>query len=170
MEEMDKILAMGYNFSLSPWWFENNTTEKDFEKMRERIKKSNDWIKRMRILWNWDNLLYINGARRPSDIDLFQLRRDLEMRRYARPKPQYYDTDAYRAAVNVYEPLVRRLLNSGKSTKTQQQYLREKLGRPKQTSNRHEKLDICERLGYIYRECLESSALAARGKIGPVLY
>jgi hypothetical protein len=125
MEEMDKIFEMGYNFSLSPWWFENNTAEKDFEKMRERIKKSDDWIKRMRILWNWDNLLYINGVKRPSGIDLFQLRRDLEMRRYAKPKPQYYDTDAYWKAVNVYEPLVRKLLNSGKPIKTQQKYLRE---------------------------------------------
>ncbi|MGB2806626.1 MAG: hypothetical protein WBC22_02715, partial [Sedimentisphaerales bacterium] len=111
-------------FSLSPWWFENETTEKDFEKMRERIKKSNDWIKRMRILWNWDNLLYINKVPRPSNVDLFQLRRDLEMRRYAKPKPQYYDTDAYWKAVNVYEPLIRKLLNNGKPIKTQEQYLR----------------------------------------------
>ncbi|MHC4160318.1 MAG: DUF6259 domain-containing protein, partial [Planctomycetota bacterium] len=128
MEEMDKILEMGYNFSLSPWWFEYETTEKDFERMREHIKKSDDWIKRMRILWNWDNLLYINGVQRPANIDLFKLRRDLEMRRYAKPKPQYYDTDAYRAAVNTYEPLVRRLLNSGKPIKTQEQYLRGKIG------------------------------------------
>ncbi|MHC4544724.1 MAG: DUF6259 domain-containing protein [Planctomycetota bacterium] len=128
MEEMDKILEMGYNFSLSPWWFESNTSEKDFEKMRDRIKKSDDWIKRMRILWNWDNLLYINKVPRPSNVDLFQLRRDLEMRKYAKPKPQYYDTDAYRAAVNAYEPLVRRLLNSGKPVKTQEQYLRGKIG------------------------------------------
>jgi len=142
MQEMDKILEMGYNFSLSPWWFENNTTEKDFEKMRERIKKSDDWIKRMRILWNWDNLLYINRLQRPANIDLFQLRRDLEMRRYAKPKPRYYDTDAYWEAVNVYEPLVRRLLNSDKPVKTQEQYLGEKLGSKKKTSTHHEKLDI----------------------------
>ena len=96
--------------------------------MRERIKKSDDWIKRMRILWNWDNLLYINGVQRPSNIDLFKLRRDLEMHRYAKPKPQYYDTDAYRAAVNAYEPLVKRLLNSNKPVKTQEQYLRGKIG------------------------------------------
>jgi hypothetical protein len=125
---MDKILEMGYNFSLSPWWFENETTEKDFEKMRERIKKSDDWIKRIRILWNWDNLLYINGVPRPSNVDLFQLRRDLEMRRYAKPKPKYYDTEAYWAAVNAYEPLVRKLLNSSKQIKTQEQYLRGKIG------------------------------------------
>ena len=95
--------------------------------MRDRIKKSDDWIKRMRILWNWDNLLYINKVPRPSDIDLFQLRRDLEMRRYAKPKPQYYDTDGYWKAVKVYEPLVRRLLNSDKPIKTQEQYLRGKI-------------------------------------------
>jgi hypothetical protein len=128
MEEMDKILEMGYNFSLSPWWFENNTAEKDFERMHDRMKKTNDWIKRMRILWNWDNLLYINGVQRPSNVDLFKLRRDLEMRRYAKPKPKYYDTDAYWAAVNAYEPLVRKLLNSSKQIKTQEQYLRGKIG------------------------------------------
>ena len=97
----------------------------------------------MRILWNWDNLLYINGVPRPANIDLFQLRRDLEMRRYAKPKPQYYDTDAYWAAVNTYEDLVKKLLNSGKPVKTQEQYLREKPGHPQQTSISHEKLDIC---------------------------
>jgi hypothetical protein len=127
MEEMDTILEMGYNFSLSPWWFEKNTSEKDFERMRDRIKKSDDWIKRMRILWNWDNLLYINKVPRPSNVDLFQLRRDLEMRKYAKPKPRYYDTDAYRAAVNAYEPLIKRLLNS-EPIKTQEQYLRGKIG------------------------------------------
>ena len=99
--------------------------------MRDRMKKNNDWIKRMRILWNWDNLLYINKIPRPYNIDLFKLRRDLEMRRYAKPKPNYYDTNAYWAAVNAYEPLMRKLLRSGKPIKTQQQYLCEKLGRPK---------------------------------------
>jgi len=86
--------------------------------------------------------LYINRLQRPANIDLFQLRRDLEMRRYAKPKPRYYDTDAYWEAVNVYEPLVRRLLNSDKPVKTQEQYLGEKLGSKKKTSTHHEKLDI----------------------------
>lgn len=81
----------------------------------------------MRILWNWDNLLYINDAPRPAGVDLFELRRQLEMRRYAKPKPQYYETDAYWTTVNAYEPLVRKLLKSGKKIKTQEQYLRERL-------------------------------------------
>jgi hypothetical protein len=129
MEEMDKIFQMGYNLSLSPWWFENNTSEKDFRKMREHLKNPNEWLKRMRILWNWDNLLYINKAPRPDNLDLFQLRRDLEMRRYAKPKPKYYETKAYLEAVNTYEPLVRKLLKSSRTMtiKTQQQYLHEKL-------------------------------------------
>ncbi len=133
MEEMDKIFEMGYNFSLSPWWFETNTSEKDFRKMHEHIKKPDEWLRRMRILWNWDNLLYINKVPRPGNIDLFQLRRDLEMRQYVKPKPEYLETDAYWEAVNAYEPLVRKLLKSSSPVKTQQQYLREKLERLKQS-------------------------------------
>jgi hypothetical protein len=134
MKEMDRILDMGYSLSLSPWWFQNNTTEKDFEKMREHITRPDDWINRIRILWNWDNLLYINNAPAPAGIDLFELRRQLEMRRYAKPRPpageprpQYYETDAYWAAVNAYEPLVRTILKSGRQVRTQDRYLREKL-------------------------------------------
>jgi hypothetical protein len=127
MQEMDRILEMGYNLSLCPWWFVNLPTEKDFAKMGEHIKRPNDWIKRMRILWNWDNLLYINTVPRPSHIDLFQLRRDLNRRQYLKPKPQYYDTDAYLAAVNAYEPRLKKLINSSKPIKTQRQYLSERL-------------------------------------------
>jgi len=127
MREMDKILEMGYNLSLSPWWFVHHTKEKDFEKMRTRIKRPNDWIDRIRILWNWDNLLYINNRPGPTGIDLFQLRRDLEKHRYAKPGAEYYDTDTYRAAVDVYERLMRELLNSGEPVKTQQQYLQDRL-------------------------------------------
>jgi len=127
MVEMDRILDMGYNFSLSPWWFKLNTTEKDFERMRRHITRPDDWIKRVRILWNWDNLLYINNVPRPAGIDLFELRRELEMRRYAKPKPQYYETDAYLAAVKAYEPLIRNLLKSQHKIITPNQYLRKKL-------------------------------------------
>ena len=127
MVEMDKILDMGYNLSLSPWWFEMNTTEKGFERMRRRITRENDWIRRVRILWNWDNLLYINNVPRPTGIDLFELRRQLEMRRYAKPKPKYYETDAYKAAVNAYEPKIRNLLKSKPNIITPDQYLRKKL-------------------------------------------
>ena len=134
MKEMDKILDMGYSLSLSPWWFQNNTTEKEFEKMREHITRPDDWINRIRILWNWDNLLYINNVPAPAGVDLFELRRRLEMRRYAKPRPpageprpQYYETDAYWAAVNAYEPLVRTLLKSSPQVRTQDRYLREKL-------------------------------------------
>ena len=127
MEEMDKILKMGYNLSLSPWWFENNTAEKDFERMHKKMKGPDDWIKRIRILWNWDNLLYINNMPRPTNVDLFQLRREMEMVRYAKPKPKQYDTEAYWAAVKAYEPLVRELLKGDKQIQTQEQYLREKL-------------------------------------------
>jgi len=127
MKEMDKILDMGYSLSLSPWWFQNNTTEKDFNKMREHITRPDDWINRIRILWNWDNLLYINNVPAPAGVDLFELRRQLEMRRYAKPRPQYYETEAYWAAVNAYEPLVRSLLKSGRQVRTQDRYLRGKL-------------------------------------------
>jgi hypothetical protein len=81
----------------------------------------------MRILWCWDNLLYVNGIPRPAGIDLFKLRRDLDMRQYAKPKPQYFETEDYTAAVNAYEPLVKKLLASGKPVKTQEQYTREML-------------------------------------------
>lgn len=127
MAQMDKILDMGYNFSLSPWWFEVNTTEEDFETMRRHITRPGDWIKRVRILWNWDNLLYINNLPRPAGIDLFDLRRELEMRRYAKPKPQYYETETYLVAVNAYERLIRRLLESQQDIITPDQYLRKKL-------------------------------------------
>jgi hypothetical protein len=127
MEEMDKILRMGYNLSLSPWWFENHTGEKDFERMSRHIDERNEWIRRMRILWNWDNLLYINGAPRPRGIDLFQLRRELEMVQYSKPKPKYYETESYWAAVDVYERSMKELLSSGKVLKSQGQYLKERL-------------------------------------------
>ena len=140
MQEMDKILDMGYNLSLSPWWFEMHTAEKDFERMHQHITGRDDWIKRVRILWNWDNLLYINNIARPAGIDLFGLRRQLEMRRYAKPKPRYYETDAYRVAVNAYEPVVRRLLAGPAPIKTQQEYLQEKLSTKRrcQTTRRPE--------------------------------
>lgn len=134
MEEMDRILVMGYNLSLSPWWFEHHVREKDFATMRKRMDDDDEWLKRIRILWNWDNLCYINNIPSPKNIDLFQLRRDIEMRRYARPKPKYYDTDAYRQAVKAYEPLIQKLLRSGEPVKTQQQYLREKLDQQQNTS------------------------------------
>ena len=134
MEEMDRILTMGYNLSLSPWWFVHHVREKDFVTMRKRMDDKDEWLQRMRILWNWDNLCYINNVPRPQNIDLFELRRDLEMRRYARPKPKYYDTDAYRQAVAVYEIRIKKLLRSGKPIKTQQQYLREKLNQCQKTS------------------------------------
>jgi len=127
MVEMDKILDMGYSLSLSPWWFENTTTDKDLEDMQKPIKRENDWIKRMRILWNWDNLLLINGMPRPEDIDLFELRRQLERQRYAKPKPERYDTETYREAVTAYLPLVRRLHASGKPLLTQDRYLKRRL-------------------------------------------
>ncbi|UCG49677.1 MAG: hypothetical protein JSU94_07820, partial [Phycisphaerales bacterium] len=127
MEQMDRILAMGYNLSLSPWWFETCTREKDFQRIRRHIEKPDEWIRRVRILWNWDNMLYINGESRPPGIDLFQLRRDLERLRYARPKPRYYENDDYWAAVEAYEPLVKSLLAGTKELKTQAQYLSEKL-------------------------------------------
>ena len=133
MEEMDRILRMGYNFSLSPWWFETCTSEKDFETMRRHIEKPDEWIRRMRILWSWDNLLYVNGANRPPGLDLFQLRRDLERLRYAKPAPQYYETESYWTAVDAYEPLVKSLLKGARVLKTQAQYLREKLTGPQQT-------------------------------------
>jgi hypothetical protein len=90
MAEMDKILSRGYNLSLSPWWFEHHIRDKDFATMQKRINDDDDWLKRIRILWNWDNLCYINNIPRPTEIDLFQLRRDLEMHRYARPKPDSF--------------------------------------------------------------------------------
>ncbi len=130
MEEMDKVYAMGYNFSLSPWWRKQHTAERDFQRMHRHITDPDDWIKRMRILWNWDNLLYVNGRERPRHIDLFQLRRDLEMRRYAKPKPEHYETDAYREAVNAYEPLVRKALQSKENLLTAAEYLRRKQMRP----------------------------------------
>ena len=136
MTEMDKILDMGYNFSLCPWWFENNTTEKDFERMRRRITRPDDWIKRVRILWNWDNLLYINNIPRPANIDLFERRRQLEMRRYAKPRPQYYETDEYWTALNAYEPLIRSLLKSKRTIVTPDKYLRNKLTTTHRTSLR----------------------------------
>ncbi|MHC4744552.1 MAG: DUF6259 domain-containing protein [Planctomycetota bacterium] len=127
MVEMDKILDMGYNFSLSPWWFEVNTERGDFERMRRHITRENDWIKRVRILWNWDNLLYINDVPRPEGIDLFELRRELEMRRYAKPKPEYFETEGYWKAVDAYEAAVRGLLKSRKDVITPAEYLRKKL-------------------------------------------
>ena len=39
MKEIDAILDMGCNLSLSLWWFQNNTTEKDFDEMREHITR-----------------------------------------------------------------------------------------------------------------------------------
>lgn len=129
MVEIDKILDMGYNLSLSPWWFVNATTDKDLEDMHKPIKRENDWIKRMRILWNWDNLLLINSMPRPEDVDLFELRRQLEMRRYVKPKPENYETEAYREAVRAYLPLIRRLRESEKPIITQDQYLRRRLSR-----------------------------------------
>ena len=127
MIEMDKILDMGYNFSLSPWWFETNTEERDFQRMHEPMNDRDDWIKRIRILWNWDNLLYINEIPRPKEIDIFQLRRDLERQRYIKPKPKRYDTEPYRQAVKAYEPLIKKLLKSKTPMTTQQQYLHKKL-------------------------------------------
>ncbi len=127
MAEMDRILDMGCNLSLSPWWFEVNTSEEDFERMRGHITRPDDWIERVRVLWNWDNLLYINHLPRPAGIDLFELRRELEVRRYAKPKPQYYETETYLVAVNAYEHLVRKLLESGQEVITPDQYLRKKL-------------------------------------------
>jgi len=127
MQEMDRILELGYNLSLSPWWFETNTDPRDFERMHRRMEDRDEWIRRVRILWNWDNLLYVNGRPRPADVDLFQLRRDLEMRRYAKPPPKFYDTEAYWRAVRAYERRVRDLLESEQPWKTQREYLREKL-------------------------------------------
>ena len=95
--------------------------------MRQPMTDRDDWLKRIRILFNWDNLLYINGIDRPAGIDLFQLRRDLERQRYVKPKPKRFDTPAYRQAVSAYEPLIRELLQNNKTIKTQQQYLLEKL-------------------------------------------
>jgi hypothetical protein len=129
MEEMDRILDMGYNLSLSPWWFVHHVEEKGFETMRKPMEDADDWLKRIRILWNWDNLLYINGAARPADVDLFELRRALERRRYVKPRPASFDTPAYRHAVERYEPLVRSLLEKNAPVKTQQQYLLERLTR-----------------------------------------
>ncbi len=129
MEEMDRILDMGYNLSLAPWWFEHHIEEKDFQRMRLHMDDRDDWFRRIRILFNWDNLLYINGIDRPAGIDLFQLRRDLERQRYVKPKPKRFDTAAYRQAVSAYEPLIRKLLRNNKTMKTQQQYLLERLTR-----------------------------------------
>jgi len=128
MVEMDRILDMGYNLSLSPWWFEVHTSQGDFDRMRRPMDSPDEWHRRLRILWNWDNLLYINGVSRPEGIDLFQLRRDLEMRRYARPTPVHYDTQAYWDAVDAYEPGVKALLEAGAPLRTPAQYLRERLG------------------------------------------
>jgi len=132
MVEMDKILDMGYNLSLSPWWFVNATTDKDLERMQEPIRQENDWIKRMRILWNWDNLLLINNLPRPAGVDLFELRRQLERQRYVKPKPASYDTETYREAVKAYLPLIRCLRESGKPIVTQEQYLKKRLLRLKE--------------------------------------
>ena len=129
MEEMDRILDMGYNLSLAPWWFEHHVEEKDFQRMRQLMDDGDDWLKRIRILFNWDNLLYINGIDRPAGIDLFQLRRDLERQRYVKPKLRRFDTAAYRQAVSAYEPLIRKLLQNDKTIKTQQQYLLARLTR-----------------------------------------
>ena len=125
--EMDKILDMDYNLSLSPWWFTNAITDKDIENMQKPIKRPNDWIKRMRVLWNWDNLLLINNIPRPSNIDLFELRRQLEKQRYLKTKPQTYDTEVYRNAVTAYIPLIKHLRNSEKPILTQDQYLKRRL-------------------------------------------
>ena len=127
IEEMDKILEMGYNLSLSPWWFQANTEDKDFQRMQKPITDRDEWLKRIRILFNWDNLLYINNIPRPNNIDLFQLRRDLERQRYKKPTPKTYDTVAYWQAVKTYEPLIKKLLQSMTPIKTQQQHLQEKL-------------------------------------------
>jgi len=127
MEEMDKILDMGYNLCLSPWWFADHTRPEDFRRMYRRIKDPDEWIKRMRILWNWDNLLYVNEVSRPTQVDLFELRRELEMQRYAKPRPEYFDTERYWQAVELYEPLVKKLINSGSKIRTQSQYLRDRL-------------------------------------------
>ena len=137
IEENEKVLKMGYNLSLTPWWFQELPSEKDFEKMREHIDDPSGWLKRMRTLWYWDNLLYANGIPRPQGIDLFKLRRDLEMRQYAKPKPKHFDTEEYWAAVNAYEPLVRKLLSSGKPLKTQEQYMRQMLSACGKALQRH---------------------------------
>ncbi len=67
MEENERVLEMGYNLSLPPWFLrESLPAEKDFQKMREPMEKASDWIRRMRTLWYWDNLLYVNGIQRPK--------------------------------------------------------------------------------------------------------
>jgi len=67
MVEMDKILDMGCNLSLSPWWFELNTTEEYFEMMRGHITRPDDWIKRVRILCSTSTIF---PARRVSTCSI----------------------------------------------------------------------------------------------------
>ena len=95
--------------------------------MQNPIERENDWIKRMRILWNWDNLLLINNMPRPEAVDLFELRRQLEKRRYVKPKPDSYDTEVYRETVRAYVPLIQRLRERKRPILTQEQYLRRRL-------------------------------------------
>lgn len=125
MEENERILRMGYNLSLAPWFIQDPPHERDFEKMRERIDKKGRWKDRITTLWYWDNLLYVNGAPRPAGVDLFQIRRDLEMAQYGGGPS--YDTPAYFAAVEAYIPLIKRLYSGCKPVKTQEHYLRELL-------------------------------------------
>lgn len=124
--EMDRILDAGYRLSLTPWWFQPLPDEDDFKRMRREINNPNEWYKRITTLWYWDNLLYVNGIPRPKGVDLFQLRRDLEMQKYRVPGPPY-DTPDYRKAVEAYEPLIRKLVSAGKPIKTQADYIRERL-------------------------------------------
>lgn len=123
LAENEKALESGYNLSLSPWWLQRLPEEKDFRKMREPLKKKGDWTKRIRTLWYWDNLLHANGVERPSGIDLYQLRRDLEGKSYQKGV-ESYDTPSYWKVVETYEPLVRALISSCKRVKTQAEYVR----------------------------------------------
>ena len=123
MLENEKILRMGYNLSLSPWFLQNPPSQSDYDRMRERIDDKSEWIDRITELWYWDNLLYINGVPRPSDVDLFQLRRDLDMAQYG--SGPHYDIPAYFEAVEAYVPLIEKLYTSGKPVKTMVQFLRE---------------------------------------------
>lgn len=127
VEEDEKILGMGYNLSLCPWFLGGKPGDSEYEDMRERISDKDEWHDRIVTLWQWDNLLYVNGVARPQGVDLFQLRRDLEMARYGKDK--YYDTSEYFRTVEAYIPLVKRLYTSGKPVKSVEQYMREIMGR-----------------------------------------
>lgn len=126
LPEMEQILKLGHNLSMTPWWFQDLPDENNFKKMREPMEDKDDWYERITTLWYWDNLLYANGIHRPSGIDLFQLRRDLEMQKYRKDVGTgTYDTPEYWKAVDAYEPLVRKLISGGKPVKTQAERLRE---------------------------------------------